>query len=207
MANVPTTPDTTKTAKGPGILYAGVTMPADLARLAITTAGKLDLAVHTAAVAIAATVAGTKFLAKPKPEDDTIDEVAGIWQRSIIDWEMSLSGTFREVLNPKILAALTPGATIVTDTVSTPNVDQVLFGVGAVNYPAFAHISRVPSSPDNAPLFMVLMIYAGFNDAGLNLDMTRAKGAGSPYNIVAMPVAGRSASDQKGTFWFQAATA
>jgi hypothetical protein len=200
---VPTAPNITKFMKGPGDLYVGVALPADGAFLAIAANGKLDQSVHTTAQAIASTEAGSKFTAKPKLEGETIDEVEGMLQRSVIGWDMTLSGKMREILRLDLIALMTPGCTLASDTVATPNTNKLKFGVGIPSFPAIAHIAKIPSSPANAPLFEVVMIYRAINDAGIDYELTRTKGVSTPYNFIADPVPSRSQDDMYGQYWIQ----
>lgn len=200
---VPKTPDITKFMKGPGDLYVGVTLPADGAMLAIASNGKLDLSVHTTALAVASTDKGVKFSAKPELEAEKIDEVKGDLSREIIRWNMSLSGAMREILRHDLVAAMTPGVTRVIDTASTPNTSRLKFGLGSPTLPCIAHVAKIPSSPSSAPLFEVAVLYKAFNDAGFDDEINSEKGVVRPFNFIAEPVVSRSDDDLYGQYWIQ----
>jgi hypothetical protein len=187
---VPKTPDITKFMKGPGDLYVGVALPADGALLAIGANGKLDVSVHTTALAVASTDKGVKFTAKPELEAEKIDEVRGDLNREIMRWNMSLSGAMREILRHDLIAAMTPGVTRATDLVATPNTSRLKFGLGSPTLPCIAHIAKIPSSPTSSPLFEVVVMYKAFNDAGIDDEINSEKGVARPFNFIAEPVVG-----------------
>ena len=144
-------------------------------------------------------------MAKPIYETETIDEVNGDFDRAIIGWEMSISGIYRQVRDYPLMEKITPGAVLATTAASTgvKGKKKMTFGLGAAQLYSVTLIAKVPNS--SPALYEVWQLYSVLNDAGIELEISRAKGARNNFNFKAYPIPTRDESDMYGSTWEQTA--
>jgi hypothetical protein len=205
MAGTPYPLDKTLFSRGPGKVYVGVAVPAVGSELVLATDGTPDATANPNALAIGATEAGAKFTAKPLFETEQINEVAGDFDRAIIGWEMSISGIYRQVRDYPLEVAITPGATAANTAASTgvKGKKKTLFGLGTTTLYSVTLIAKIPNS--SPALYEVYQLYSSLNEAGIEREIDRTKGARNPFNFKAYPVPTRDESDMYGTHWEQTA--
>lgn len=197
MAGTATNFNANQIAIGPGKAWLDVAIPGTGARLTLHTDGTPESVANPNAEHLGLTEAGTTMKVGNSIEKFEADELTAPYKQQLVGDEASIKGNMLQTENTTLLEKLMPGGTLTTGS----GYEQVTFG-GKVTISAFSVAVIAPTSSDPTK-YAVFQLYSVINFGGLEYQLTRKKGASSPFEFQGLSVTTRVEGDQVGSYWKQ----
>jgi hypothetical protein len=186
-------------AKGPGKLYAGLSIPAAGVRLILASDGTPDATQNPTAQHLGMTESGSEFLVRPSVTNFFADEFVDPILSQVEQEEKVISGALLQIADMDIAQTLLPTATR-SDVMGTKGL--TFGGAGNLTYTSVALIFPLQAA---AGEYGVFHLYKAFNDQGLAAKITRKALSSSPFAFRGLGITSRPAGDQAGRWYIQQA--
>jgi hypothetical protein len=197
MAGTATAFDKTKTLWNNGQVWIDLAVPSAGGKITLATDGTPDATANPSAKHIGFTRKGSKVSYKMTKTDAMDDEHTAPHDTRITAEAMRIEGTFLQVLDTVLLAEMSVGGTEVTVTS-----DKVVTFGGQQSITTRCIAVIVPKK-DAPTKFIAVVLYAAYNESGIEITITKDAENESPFAFVANAVAGRAALDQLGQILVQ----
>lgn len=184
---------TTKIQAGPGRIYAGLAVPGAGQKLKIHTDGTPDSTQNPSAVHIGMTDAGSKFTGKPTIQKFYADEFAFPIKEVQTVFDASFSGTWIQVMDFDVLAALSR-----SNGTRADGAGYQLMTLGSPTAVVYDCVALIFPLEEDSTRFGWFQIYKAVQTAGFDLEISRKKLAGSPFTFEAAGITSRAIADQVG---------
>ena len=194
MAAVPDNFDKTKTLWNAGLVYVDITPPAAGAVVTLDASGKPDATENPNARHVGFSDKGSKFSYKMTKADATDDEHTAPHDSRITTESMMISGTWKQILDEVLLAKISVGGQ--SATLTTPAGKKVSFG-GKQAITGLCILIVTPKK-DDPTKFIQICGYSMFNDAGVEVTVTKDAENSTPFNFVGLALTARAVNDQLG---------
>lgn len=199
MAGTPDNFVVGKVAKGPGKLYANLSIPAAGGRLILASDGTPDATQNPLALNLGMTKEGSEWLVKPNVTNFFADEFVDPIVSEVEQEEKVINATLLQVMDMDVAQIVMPTAT----RSDLPGTQGLTFGgSGTLSYTSVALIFPLRSNP---LLYGVFHLYKAFNDAGLAAKIGRKELAGTPVAFRGLAITTRASGDQAGRLFQQIA--
>lgn len=176
---------------GAGRLYGSVGVPADTARLAITS---LTPDSASGAVHLGATKAGSILTITESFTDQMVDEFPDPIITNLEQVGMSLEGELSGILDLTLLEDLSQSGTYST----AAGYKQLTIGRRAI---AYQGVCVIAPRADDTTKIVVAHIYKAINKAGIKANFARKDMGFTPFNFVGYAITTRTATDTLGNVW------
>jgi hypothetical protein len=199
MAGTPDNFVTAAVAKGPGKLYANLSIPPAGQRLILAPDGTPDSTQNPLAQQMGMTESGTEFLVKPTVTNFFADEFVDPIIAQVEQEEKAISGSLLQINDMNIAQILLPTGTR-SDVMGTKG--MTFGGAGSLVYTSVAVIFGLTDQPG---LFGVFHLYKAYNDSGMAAKITRKALSVSPFAFRGQAITSRPSGDQAGRWYVQQA--
>lgn len=189
---------------GPGIVWAGLPVPAAGARLTLATVDAdgfitPDATANPNAYAVGATAEGVTVEAKATREDYFVDEIKPPVDTSLQQVNMSIAANLRGIADEKVSALVMAGFGTYS-TASGYKQNQIGFAQDA-----FTGVALIAPMREDPTKVFIFHIYKAINDAGLGFKVSKSGLADTPAMFKGYAITTRTPGDQLGNFWWQIA--
>lgn len=187
----------TKLMIGPGDAWGNLALPADGSRLTLHTDLTPDSTANPSAKHVGFTDQGTKVMYRAEIQTFEADEQTAPILSRILTESLKIEGAFLQGADFDIMDMFLMGAT----KTSAAGYEQITLGGNtAVTGISFAVI--VPTVAD-ATKAHVFNIYSAYNEAGLDLAITRRDISKIPFTMTGLQLSSRTAGNRLGNIWSQ----
>lgn len=176
-----------------GKLYVGLAIPAAGAHIKLANDGTPDATENPSAIHVGITEKGTKFTGKPTIQKFFGDEFAYPLKEVITMVDASFAGSWLQVMDIDVLAAMTLGFGTRADGAGFQKIN--LGSPQTVTYQSVALIFPLESDPT---LFGIFHLYKAIQTAGFDLDVSKKAMAASPFTFEGVGITTRVITDQLG---------
>lgn len=176
---------------GAGKLYGSVGVPANDARLALTS---LTPDSASGAVHLGATRAGTVLTITETFQEFYVDEFPDPIITNLEQTGMMLEGELAGVLDLTMLEDMSQAGTYATSS----GYKQLTIGRKAITYQGVCLIAPRADDPTKV---VVAHIYKAINKAGIKANFSRKEMAFTPFQFVGYAITTRDADDTLGNIW------
>ncbi len=189
-----------KVAKGPGLIWYNVEVPAAGARLVIDTAGVPSGTGNTSAKHIGYTASGATFTVSKTVERFFADEEANPISQAITESIATITADIMLVDDFDVLELVTRG---VGTRVTAAGIESITGGISGFNGTSMAVIFPTTASTAAAPKYGVFHLYNAVNEGGFDVALSRKSLSQSGVTFTGLAVSGRAVTDTSWNRWSQ----
>lgn len=187
----------TDTLWNPADVWIDVAVPAAGASITLNTDGTPDATANPNARHLGMTEKGTKCTYSYAKAEARSDELTAAHRTKIVTEDMTIEGSWKQLLDPDLLEILTVGGTKATRTGGT----AVTFG-GKASITGRS-IVVIAEQQGNPGAFVAFHVYQGYNESATELSNTRESETSSPFKFMAQSVTTRVVGDQMGQIYIE----
>lgn len=178
-------------------VWVDVAVPGAGARMTLHTDGTPESVANPNAKHLGLTEAGATLKFAVEVQSFEADELTAPWKQQLTGEQATISGNFLQVEDWTLLGLITPGGTKSTGS----GYESLTFG-GATTVTT-KPVALIAPSSENANKFVVFQLYKAFQQAGIEVTMSRKDFSKVPFEFVGLTDTSRVEGDQVGNFWRQ----